>query len=299
MGRDLCAYDARAQAVFARADAIVDPGFSSLCFDGPADLLTRTFNAQPALLTHSAAVWALVKDTVKPRMVAAAGHSLGEFTAYYAAGSLVFDQALALVRQRGRLMYDAGQKVPGGMAAILGHELDYVDAICERVSAAPDGGLVVPANYNSPAQLVISGTRKGVDMAMLLCKEAGARKTTPLEVSGAFHSPLMAPAREGLEKALSDVDFRKPSVPIYANASAQAVQDAALGRELLLEQLDSPVRWTDVVLQLAADFPDALFLEIGNGSILTKLVQRIVPSVQTAHCGTPEEIELLKTRLAS
>ncbi len=299
MGKDLSEADPRARAVYARADAVVAADFSTLCFEGPAETLTRTYNAQPALLAHSAAVWAMVRDVVAKQMVAAAGHSLGEFTAYYAAGSLELDEALQLVRERGQLMFDAGQNVPGTMAAILGADLTFVDAVCEQASAAPDGGLVVAANYNSPAQVVISGTRAGVEKAMQLSRDAGAKRTTALEVSGAFHSPLMTPAREGLMAALTRVSFRRPLVPIYANVSAQAISDAALGRELLLEQLDSPVLWTDVVLQLAADFPDALFVEIGNGSVLTKLVQRIAPHVQTAPCGTPQEIAALLERVAS
>lgn len=290
MGSDLAADFPAARDTFARADAALNEPLSSLCFSGPLDTLTLTRNAQPALLVHGAAVWSVVAERVRPFVRAAAGHSLGEFTAWHAAGGLTLDDAVRLVRRRGQLMFDTGGERPGTMAAILGDPPEPVDVYCERASAATDGGLVVPANYNSPGQVVISGEVNGVDKAIGLMKEAGFKRAMKLNVSGAFHSPLMAPARDGLTEALQATDLRTPLVPVYANVTARPVTDPDEGKRLLIEQLTSPVRWSEVVERLGTDFPDATFVEMGPGNVLCGLVRRILPAAQTFACGTSQDV---------
>ncbi|MFP5353821.1 MAG: ACP S-malonyltransferase [Gemmatimonadota bacterium] len=298
MGKDLVEAFAAARAVFEAADAALGDSLSTLCFDGPAETLTLTRNAQPALLTHGAAAWAVVRDALARHVRAAAGHSLGEFTAYHAAGALSLAQAVRLVRTRGDLMQQVGTERPGAMAAILGDLSVPIDALCARASADPEGGLVVAANYNCPGQVVISGEVAGVERAMALCREAGAKRAMRLNVSGAFHSPLMAPARDGLAAAIAKAGFAAPTVPIYANVTADRVTDAATAERLSVEQLTAPVRWTEVVERLARDYPQALFVELGPGSVLTGLVRKIAPGVATAQCGSANDVEQLLAKVA-
>jgi [acyl-carrier-protein] S-malonyltransferase len=296
MAKDLVETLAPARDTFSAVDQALGEALSTLCFDGPADVLTLTHNAQPALLAHGAAVWAAVRDRVGPHVRAAAGHSLGEFTAYHAAGAVDLTHAVRLVRRRGELMRESGEQRPGTMAAILGDVAGGIEAVCAKASA--EGGCVVPANYNSPGQVVISGEIAAVDRAMEMAKAAGAKRAIRLNVSGAFHSPLMEVARGGLQQALDGAALRDPVFPVYANVTAEPVRTAADARRLLLEQLTSPVAWTRVVERLAADYPDALFVEMGPGSVLTGLVKKIAPTVQTATCGTAAEVEQLLARAA-
>lgn len=283
-----------ARQVFDTVDRTLGVPLSSLAFNGPEEELTATQNAQPALLAHGAAIWAMTRDPLAPYVRAAAGHSLGEFTAYHAAGSLSLPDAATLVRRRGELMYDSGVKRPGAMAAILGLDEAKVEDACRRASV--NGASVVPANYNTPEQLVISGEIAAVERAMELAKELGAKRAVRLKVSGAFHSPLMEVARDGLSEALSKAEFRAPAFPVFSNVSADAVTAPAEARRLLLEQLTSPVRWTDVVRSLATAYPDALFVEMGPGNVLTNLTRRIAPQIKSATCGTAVEVDqLLKT----
>ena len=295
MGADLADRHAPARDVFQAADAALGFSLSTLCFEGPDDELTRTQNAQPALLAHAAAAWAAVCGAARPHVRAAAGHSLGEFTAYHVAGALPLADAVSLVRRRGELMAESGVARPGAMAAILGLGEEAVEAACR---AAGDTGVVVPANYNAPDQLVISGEVEAVERAMTLAKDAGAKRAIRLKVSGAFHSPLMAVAADGLRGALHDASFVSPSFPIYANVTAQPVIDVTLARRLLLEQLSAPVRWTATIRTLSADFPGALFVELGPGAVLTNLVKRIAPGTATATCGTAAEVDDLLARLS-
>lgn len=296
MGRDLADRYPRARAVFAEADAVLDMPLSRLCFEGPDDELTRTHNAQPALLTHAAAVWAVVGERLGPTVRAAAGHSLGEFSAYHAAGSFSLPDAVRLVRRRGELMYQTGVERPGTMAAILGELREPIEAICERATA--EAGIVVPANFNAPGQVVISGEVAGVDRALDLAKEAGARRGVKLNVSGAFHSPLMQPAADGLAAVVANTEMRRPAFPIFANVDATPVSDAAAARTLLVRQLTSSVRWTDVVVALAARYPDALYVEMGPGAVLRGLVRKIAPAVDVVSCGTSGDVDSLMERLA-
>jgi [acyl-carrier-protein] S-malonyltransferase len=296
MGKDLAEAYPAARAVFERADEALGTSLSKLCFEGPAEELTLTHNAQPALLTHGAAAWAATRDVVGASVVAAAGHSLGEFTAYHAANSLSLEDAVRLVRRRGELMYESGVKRPGAMAAILGETNRTIEELC--ADASREAGLVVPANYNCPGQLVISGEEAGVERAMALCKEAGAKRAIRLNVSGAFHSPLMESASEGLAKALDEASFGDPHFAVYANVNGEPVTQASRGKQLLLEQLSKPVRWTDEIRAMAERYANALFVEMGPGNVLAGLVKKIAPSVKTATCGTAAEVEQLRTLAA-
>ncbi len=297
MGRDLHDAFSEARAVFASADDVLGTPLSTLCFQGPGEQLTATQNAQPALLAHSMAAWTVVRDHLVPHVRAAAGHSLGEFSAHCAAGALSLGDALRLVRRRGELMQESGVSRPGAMAALLGLTEAQVEDVCRR--ATEEAGVVVPANYNSPEQLVISGERTGVDRAMALAREAGAKRAVPLNVSGAFHSPLMESAAAGLAVALDQVAFGEAAFPVYSNVNAGPAGDGNSARTLLLRQLTGPVRWTAQVQALAHDFPGALFLEVGPGKVLSGLVRRIVPEAATATCGTVADVEHLLGRVAA
>ncbi len=292
MGRDLVEAFPAACSVFEHADAALNAPLSRLCFEGPNEELTLTQNAQPALLAHGAAVWASTRDVIGASVVAAAGHSLGEFTAYYAAESLQLDAALRIVRRRGELMFESGQKRPGAMAAIVGDLQQPIEDLCAR--ASNDAGLVVPANYNCPGQIVVSGEVGGVERAMALAKEAGAKLTVRLNVSGAFHSPLMESASHGLAEALDGASFSDPHFAVYANVNGESVLKADRAKELLLQQLASPVRWTDEIRALASRYPDALYVEMGPGKVLVGLVKKIAPSLKTVTCGTAAEVQQLR-----
>ena len=296
MAKDLVDALPAARDVFQRVDDSLGTPLSRICFDGPADELTRTHNAQPALLAHGLAAWAATSGALQGKVRAAAGHSLGEFTAYGAAGAIALEPAAKLVRRRGELMYEAGVRRPGAMAAVLGVLGEPIDALCDR--ATSEAGTVVPANYNSPEQVVISGEVAGVDRAIELVKAAGAKRAVKLNVSGAFHSPLMEFAQPGLTAALHDASFRAAWFPIYSNVTAQPVTSAKDAEALLLRQLTSPVRWTDLVKRLATDHPKALFVEMGPGNVLVGLVKRIAPQVATATCGTASEVTQLLEQVA-
>jgi [acyl-carrier-protein] S-malonyltransferase len=292
MAKDLAAAFPAARAVFERADAALGASLSTLCFEGPTDELTLTHNAQPALLAHGAAVWAVVKDAIASKVQGAAGHSLGEFSAYHAAGAIGLEDAVTLVRRRGALMYQTGRDVPGAMAAILGVMSRSIEAVCAEASVA---GVVVPANYNATEQIVISGELAAVEKAMELAKASGAKRALHLPVSGAFHSPLMQPAQAGLQQALDATLWQDPSWPVWSNVTAEAVGTASAAKMLLLRQLTSPVRWVEVVRNLAARFPGATFVEMGPGAVLTGLVKRLAPDCTTMTCGTVGEVEALLT----
>jgi [acyl-carrier-protein] S-malonyltransferase len=296
MAKDLYGAFPEARKVFEQADATLPADasgrrLSTLCFEGPAEELTLTHNAQPALLAHGAAVWAVARERLGNRIRAAAGHSLGEFTAYHAAGSLSLADALGLVRRRGELMYESGVRRPGTMAAILGDVNEPIEEICAKATAA--AGLVSPANYNTPGQIVISGEVAGVEKAMELAKAAGAKRAMRLSVSGAFHSALMETALDGLSQAIGTVSFTNPRFPVYANVNGEPVTSADRAKQLLVQQLTRPVRWTEEVQALTARYPDATYLEMGPGSVLAGLVRKIVPSVKTMTCGTVADVNQL------
>jgi [acyl-carrier-protein] S-malonyltransferase len=292
MGKDLADAFPVARGVFGEVDAALGYDLSRLCFEGPADKLTETRNAQPALFAHGAAVWALVKDALHPLVRAAAGHSLGEFTAYHAADAISLPGAARLVRRRGELMFETGTSRPGTMAAILGTTTTAIDEICKR--ATKEAGQVVPANYNTDEQTVISGEIAGVERAMELAREAGAKRAIKLPVSGAFHSPLMQPAVVGLTDAIATSAFTDPLFPVFSNVTADASTTSVDAKDLLLRQLTSPVLWSTEIRNIARFFPDALYIEMGPGSVLTGLMGRLVKGARTFACGTAADIEKLQ-----
>jgi [acyl-carrier-protein] S-malonyltransferase len=292
MGKDLAEAFPVARGVFGEVDAALGYDLSRLCFEGPADELTATRNAQPALFAHGAALWALVKDALHPLVRAAAGHSLGEFTAYHAADAVSLPGAARLVRRRGELMFDTGTARPGTMAAILGTTTTPIDEICNR--ATKEAGMVVTANYNTDEQTVISGEIAGVERAMELAKEAGAKRAIKLPVSGAFHSPLMQPAVVGLTDAIATSAFTDPLFPVFSNVTADASTTAVDAKDLLLRQLTSPVRWSTEIRNIASHFPDALYVELGPGNVLTGLMGRLVKGARTFACGTATDVEKLQ-----
>lgn len=288
MAKDLADRFPAARQTLESIDQALGISLSRIMAEGPEDDLQQTSNTQPAILAHSAAVLALVAGRLGP-VAGAAGHSLGEYSAYVAAGALAAVDAAQLVRRRGELMQEAGTKRPGAMAAVLGLASDDVVAHCSAVSTA--GEVAVAANLNAPDQTVISGDPAAVDRAGAACKAAGAKRVLPLKVSGAFHSPLMAPAVPGLALALAAVPFADPTFPIIANASAAAVTTAAEAKRLLEEQLTAPVRWIECVRALAALAPVVRFVEIGPGKVLGGLVKRIVDQAEYVGLGTADEVE--------
>ena len=288
MGRDLAVADARAMELFERADSVLGVPLSRICWEGPVEELTRTENAQPAILLHSFIAWSLLPDNVRAAVTVGAGHSLGEFTAYVASGALELDDALRLVRRRGELMARSGDERAGTMAAVIGLDPESVQSVCATVSV--EGCVVVPANYNAPGQIVISGDVPAVESAMAAATEIGARKVIPLNVSGAFHSPLMGSARSGLAEAITEVELADPIFPVVANATAMEVSTASEARARLVEQLTSPVRWVESVETIAAGVPD-LWIEVGPGRVLSGLLKRIDRGQLSAAAGTPVELE--------
>lgn len=285
MGRDLADAFPSVADLYARADEAIGSRISRLSWEGPEDELTATENAQPAILLHSYAVWTLVADAIGPVAVAA-GHSLGEFTAHAIAGTFGFEDALRVVRRRGELMAAAGAERPGMMAAVLGLDEDRVAAVC----AGTAGGTVVPANLNAPGQIVISGDVAAVEAASAALTEAGARRVLPLNVSGAFHSPLMEVAVDGLADALDAAGTADPAFPVVANATAAPVTDGVTARETLISQLTSPVRWTYGVERIREMAPDR-WLELGPGTVLAGLVRRIDRDIGVTSIGDVASVE--------
>src|SRR5688500_646490 len=241
MGRELAESFPAAREVFQEADDVLGTPLSRLAWEGPENELTLTHNAQPAILVHSIAVYRAVADRL-PEIRFAAGHSLGEFSAYVAAGSISLRDAGKTVRRRGELMLRSGEDRRGTMAAILGLDAAKAQDVCDEASRL--GGDCVPANFNSPGQIVISGDAATVQRAMELAKAAGAKRAIALNVSGAFHSPLMATATPGLTVQLDTVSLKAPSFPVVSNVTATPITDVVRVRRLLLEQLTHPVRWT-------------------------------------------------------
>jgi [acyl-carrier-protein] S-malonyltransferase len=272
MARDFFESDAESRELIARADEILGYSLSSICFTGPEEKLRQTRHTQPAIFLHS--VVAARKITrMKPDLVA--GHSLGEYSALVAAGSLEFEDALRLVHLRGELMQRAGEAEPGTMAAIVGLTRESLEEVCREASGA---GIVQPANFNSPGQTAISGSLEGVRRGMELARARGAKVVKELTVSGAFHSPLMGSAREGLKAGLDRTAIRDAAIPVYANVTAEPAVNASEIRELLYRQLTSPVLWEQTVRNMARDGATR-FCEVGPGKVLQNLVKRTLPDV--------------------
>lgn len=270
MGASLYEENPKAKELFDRGNEILGFDITRIMFSGTADELKQTKVTQPAIFLHSV-ILALTADEFSPDMVA--GHSLGEFSALVAAGALDFNDGLKLVSQRALAMQKACELNPSTMAAILGLDDQVVEDICAAVDDT-----VVAANYNCPGQLVISGTNAGVTEACDRLKEAGARRALPLPVGGAFHSPLMEPAREELAAAIKSVNFKSPVCPVYQNATAAPSQDVEEIRRQLIVQLTAPVKWTQSVQAMVADGADE-FIECGPGKVLQGLVRKIAPDV--------------------
>ena len=291
MGKDLAERFPAARAVFDSIDDALGVGLSRVMFEGPEAELTATQNAQPAILAHSAAVFAVVSGKVGAAARAAAGHSLGEYSAYVTAAALDAPEAAKLVRRRGELMHQAGTERPGTMAAVLGLATADVEAACREASS--NGSIAVAANLNAPDQTVVSGDPDAVARAGQACRARGAKRVIPLKVSGAFHSPLMAPAAHRLHGALEQAPFRDPAFPVIANATAEPVREAVQARRLLADQLTAPVRWVACMQQaarLVGEGERARFVEIGPGRVLAGLLTRIVPNADVVSLGTADEV---------
>lgn len=277
MGKDAAEAFEASRRVYEAADRALGFSVSQLCFEGPEDSLRLTANTQPALLATSVALLEAFKARgVKPDYVA--GHSLGEYSALVAANVLDFEDAVRLVRARGIYMEEAVPSGQGAMAATLGAEREALEALCRDISAA--GAQVELANVNCPGQIVVSGTAAGVAAVVERGKEAGAKRVIPLDVSGPFHSSLMRPAADKLAVKLDEVAFRDAEVPVIANVTASAVSEGARLRELLVEQVVSPVLWEDSIRRLIEEGVDT-FVEIGSGAVLAGLIKKIDKSVRT------------------
>lgn len=273
MGKDLYDTSDLARGMFEKANDILGFRITDLMFSGTDEDLRQTRVTQPAIFLHSVILAATTGNDFKPDMVA--GHSLGEFSALVASKALSFEDGLRLVYARAMAMQKACEAEPSIMAAILG----LPDEVVEETLSTIDE-IVVPANYNSPGQLVISGSFKGIEVACEKLKAAGAKRALPLKVGGAFHSPLMEPARVELAEAISNTPFITPICPIYQNVNAQAVTKPEEIKQNLIAQLTSPVRWTQIVQNMVADGATT-FVEVGPGSVLQGLVKKIAPTVET------------------
>ena len=271
MAKDIYESSAIGRDLLQKANEVLGFNITEIMFEGTAEQLKATRVTQPAIFLHSVVLAKCTKDFA-PDMVA--GHSLGEFSALAAAGAISFEDALRLVQIRASEMQKCCETVPGGMAAVIGLPDSLVKQICQECE-----GIVIPANFNCPGQIVISGEKDAVAMACDKAKEAGAKRALPLPVSGAFHSPLMEPARIELAKAIDNTPVREPLCPVYQNVTALPTTDPALIKENLLKQLTSPVRWTETVLNMISDGAGH-FIETGPGTVLQGLVKRIGGSDQ-------------------
>ncbi|RLD74923.1 MAG: [acyl-carrier-protein] S-malonyltransferase [Bacteroidetes bacterium] len=274
MGKDLYEGSELAKELFEKANEILGFRITDLMFDGTDEDLRQTKVTQPAIFLHSVILAKTLGDDFKPDMVA--GHSLGEFSALVANGALSFEDALVLVSKRALAMQKACELNPSTMAAILGMDDAMVGEICNKID-----GIVVPANYNSPGQIVISGTIDAIDKAMEVLLNAGAKRAIKLNVGGAFHSPLMQPAKLELEEAINSTKFAVPSCPVYQNVNAQAVSNPEEIKKNLIAQLTAPVRWTEIVKSMLNDGAES-FTEVGPGKVLQGLIKKVDRKIPTA-----------------
>lgn len=267
MGKDLYENSPLAKEMFEKANEILGFRITDLMFTGTIEDLKQTSVTQPAIFLHSVILAKVLGDDFKPEMVA--GHSLGEFSALVAAGAISFEDGLKLVSARAKAMQKACEKEPSTMAAIIGLEDEKIEEVCKSIDE-----IVVPANYNSPSQVVISGSIKGIDIACEKLTEAGAKRALKLVVGGAFHSPLMEPARIELERAINITNFQKPICPIYQNVNASKVNEPEQIKKNLIDQLTSPVRWTQTMKNMLADGATS-FVELGPGNVLQGLIKKV------------------------
>ena len=293
MGKDLHDRYALARRLYDEAKEVLAWDVAEVSFYGPAEELSRTAVTQPTILVHSFIVTELLREAaVYPDSTA--GHSLGEYSACVAAGALTFSDALEIVRVRAEEMQAACAANPGAMAALTGVDAETANALCEEARSA---GLVQIANYNAPSQTVITGSKAGVEATIALVKERGIGRAIPLDVSGAFHSPLMHSACEALSRALASATIATPRVPVYMNVSAKRTRDPETIRQSLVEQLDHPVLWTESIEQMIRDGATH-FVEVGPGKVLQGLVRRIDRSVEIGGVGTVADIVAFEGSLA-
>ncbi len=277
MMKDLFDNSNKAKEIIQKADEILDFSLSEICFNGPMDVLKQTRFTQPAIFLHSAVLYELLKD--KLEFDAVAGHSVGEYAALYIAGVIEFEDALRLVSLRGQLMYSAGEELPGTMFAVINLDDDKVVEVCNKLNQNDEGAVVVAANFNSPGQVVVSGSRDFLRNNINAFKEAGAKLVKELVVSGAFHSPLMKPAQLELEKAINTIEFKNSKVPVYSNVYAKPLTNAYEIKNALIAQLTAPVLWTQSLRQM---FSDGItrFVELGPGQVLQGLVKRTLENIE-------------------
>jgi len=273
MGKDLYQNSAIAKELFEKANEILGFRITDLMFEGTEEDLRQTKVTQPAIFLHSVILAKTLGDDFKPEMVA--GHSLGEFSALVANGTLTFEDGLRLVSKRAQAMQKACEINPSTMAAILGMDDEKVEEICNSIDE-----IVVPANYNSIGQIVISGSNKGIDLAIEKLSAAGAKRAIKLNVGGAFHSPLMEPARIELEKAINETTFSKPICPVYQNFTAKSINEPIEIKNNLIAQLTAPVRWTETVKNMIAEGATS-FTEIGPGNVLQGLIKKVDRTIET------------------
>lgn len=284
MAKDFFEKSVEAKEMVKTADDILGINLSYIMFNGPEDELKQTQYTQPAIFLHSVILSGIIRTLDAD---AAAGHSLGEYSAYVASGTIQFHEAIKLVRARGLAMQEAGDQNKGTMAAIVGLDSEKVNALCTEASAE---GVVQCANFNSPGQIVISGSLNGVKKAMELCKSAGAKVVKELVVSAAFHSPLMLPAKEKLKDAISVTNFYNPKFPVYTNVTAKPADNIISIKELLNEQITAPVRWDETIINMIDDGIEE-FYEIGPGNVLQGLLKRINPDVKRFGIDKFEDVE--------
>lgn len=284
MGKELAQAFSIAAQTFKEAEETLGWPLIRLCFEGPPEELAQTQITQPAVLTvEVACLRVLTEHGVEPQ--GAAGHSLGEYAALVAAGSLSFPQALKLVARRGELMAQACAPGKGGMVAVLGLSAAQVEEICQQVKR----GIAEPANYNAPGQVVVAGDQEGLEELMELAKKEGAKRVIQLNVSGPFHSSLMKPAAEGLKEELERVTFSRPRIPVVCNVTADYIEEEEDIRRNLISQVASPVRWEESIKRLVKD-GFQIFIEVGPGNVLSGLIRRIAPEVKLANVEDPETL---------
>ena len=293
MGRAWADRSDEARRTFEEADEVLGFALSRLCWEGPEEELNLTTNTQPALLTVSTAIHRALGsvpglEDLQP--LAMAGHSLGEYSALVAAGALGFADALRLVRRRGQLMQEAVPVGVGAMAAVIALDTDAVTALAADAADPVKGEICAVANLNGPGQTVLAGHKAAIDRAVAMAKERGARKATLLQVSAPFHSPLMAPAREGMTGPLAETAFHDPRVPVVSNVDAAPVTTGAAARDALVRQIDNPVRWVESVLWMAQSAGVNTFLEVGSGTVLCGLNRRIAPGTVSISLADPEHL---------
>ncbi len=286
MLKDYYENNSKAKSLIDKADQILGYSLSDICFNGPIEKLKETRYTQPALFLHSAVVNNLTKDNIN--IDAVAGHSVGEYAALYSAGVISFEDAIRLVSLRGELMFTAGENEPGTMYAVIGMEDDVLIELCKELNT--NGNVVVPANFNSPGQIVISGSRDYLRENAGIFKERGARMAMELPVSGAFHSPLMKPAQDKLAEAINNIEFNNADIPVYTNVDANPELNSESLKSKLIEQLTAPVLWTQILSNLQKDgFTD--FVEMGPGNVLQGLCKRTLKDINISGFDKLQDIE--------